>query len=560
MQIPKQRMQIYSNYEAYGAWVRNHDSLDAAARHAIREGIQQLPQLPLFSILLLLDQGDTACTRNRCIDSLRHQLYPFWELLWWGDSVRRDFRTALAEVSGDFVVPLPSDAKLAEHALYELATVIGRDPEAVLLYGDQDCIGPSGERHTPWFKTGWDPDLALGRDAIGLPVAYRTTLLEAVGSMRIRDHNDTLWLYDLSLCAGFAASPAHIHHIPTILCHRLASTDPSRSWNAEGAREIVRTHLAKSGTRGEVIPAPLAPAWNWIVRELPDPPLVSIIVPTRDHADLLERCTNSLFRETDYPAIEILVADNDSHEPAATALLQHLSQCLNLKIVNCPGPFNYSAMNNRAAREARGEVLVLLNNDTASIRTDWLREMVTHALRPDVGAVGARLLYANGQVQHGGMVFQPGVGPVHQFRFAERYDPGPAGELALARSVSIVTGACLALRRSLYFEVGAMDEGLRVAFSDVDLCMRLADRGYRIVWTPAAELFHFEGASRGYDTTPEKQALATHELNYFRRRWGSLLDADPFRNDNMIFGWDTVSLGTTAHWRRSRRVYPEVAS
>jgi GT2 family glycosyltransferase len=275
---------------------------------------------------------------------------------------------------------------------------------------------------------------------------------------------------------------------------------------------------------------------------------VSIIVPTRDRAELLERCANSVLLHTDYPALELLIVDNDSREPATAQLLRRLSQNSRVRIITCPGPFNYSALNNRATREAQGEVLLLLNNDIASIRPDWLREMVSHAMRLDVGAVGAKLLYPNEQVQHGGMVFQPE--PVHQFRFADRLETGPGGELALARSVSIATGACLAMRRSVFVEAGGLDENLKVGYNDVDLCLRLGDRGYRIIWTPFAELFHFEGASRGYDDTPEKQATAASEFSYFRRRWGSLLEGDPFRNSNLTYHWDLVALSAPPSRKR----------
>jgi hypothetical protein len=189
-----------------------------------------------------------------------------------------------------------------------------------------------------------------------------------------------------------------------------------------------------------------------------------------------------------------------------------------------------------AAQEARGEILVLLNNDTDVIGPDWLRELVSHAVRPHVGAVGAKLLYPDGRVQHGGMVLGPGVWPQHQLRFADRLDRGPSGELALTRTVSAVTGACLALRRSVFFEVGGLNEDLRISFSDVDLCLRIGDHGYRVIWTPFAELFHVECASRGYDReSADRVALAQQEARYFGRFWKLLLETDPFHNPNIIY-------------------------
>lgn len=563
---PTQSIHTACTEEAYDDWAEAHESRIAENREAIIGSIQKLRHLPLFSILLLPEADDDTAKTDGFVEAIRGQLYPYWELILPGgrhvaggkrddrirvlghggmpaEDTRHAVRLAVEAAEGEFILPLPADARLAEDALLELARAVDRDPQAELLYGDEDRIDASGTRSAPRFKTAWDPDLALARDALGTPTAYRTELLRSLEAAPLRHRGAALVQRELSLRAAFSAAPAHIHHVPAILCHRLASLEASPSWDAEAARDLVRAHLAEEGRRAEVIAAPRMPAWNWIRHALPEPPpLVSIIVPTRDRADLVERCAESILFQTDYPAIELLIIDNDSRDPTATALLARLARLDRVRILPHPGPFNYSAMNNRAAREARGAVLVLLNNDTAAIRRDWLRDMVAHALRPDVGAVGARLLYEGGRVQHAGLVFQPDVAPVHQFRFADHGETGPGGELVLARSVSMVTGACLALRRSLFLQAGGLDEKLRVAFNDVDLCMRLGDLGYRIVWTPVAELFHFESASRGFEDTPEKQALAARELVYFRSRWGSLMREDPFHNGNVVQNWDTVTL------------------
>lgn len=558
---------IYGNQWEYQDWLRRHDTIDDARRQRMRAVIGRFEQFPLLSIVLLPDaskeQGRTL------LKSLQAQLYVHWELLLpedfdlvpmqpdrrirtvprtpkgsecGGDRTATDFNAALDAAQGDFVLPLPASVRLAEHAMFELAVAIGNNPEAALLYSDEDRIDAIGERCHPWFKTGWDPYLTLARDSIGLLAAYRTSLLRELGGMCITIGDLPLAMYELSLRTSLAVSAANIHHIPSVLCHR-PTDDTQQIQDPESMRVIVRNHLKKIGFSAKVVAAPMASNWSWILPELPNPPpLVSIIVPTRDHADLLEQCVASLLSNTDYPTFELLVVDNDSQDPVAISLLHQLSMHPQVRVLPYPGKFNFAAMNNFAAREARGEVLVLLNNDTASIRAEWLHALVGWTIQPEVGAVGARLLYADGQLQHAGMVNQRGVGPVHQFRFADRQDTGPVGELCLTRSVTIVTGACLAIRRSIYFDVGGLDEGFRVAFNDVDLCMRLGDKGYRNVWAPVAELFHFEGASRGYDVTPEKQALAAYEFEHFRRRWGSLLDKDPFSNPNLYYGWDRVTL------------------
>ena len=543
-------MQTYSDFRLYAEWVQAHDTLADKDRQAIRECVRQMTQAPLFSIVLLPAPDGAKSAANASIASVRNQLYPHWEL--WlphdlkpsdGDTEWR-FRTisgsiarvtdhaslfnaALAAADGEFVLPLPPDATMAEQALYEMAVAIGDDSQADLLYTDEDRLDASGTRCMPHFKTAWDPDLMLGRDAVGLLVAYSRALLKRLGGMR--GCLPLLALYELSLRTGFAASPGHIHHVPAVLCHRHGSSGASLAWDAEGARAIVRRHLAESGVTARVVAAPLAAAWNRVVRELPDPvPLVSVIVPTRDRADLLGRCAEAVLSCTDYPAIELMIVDNDSSESATFELFHRLSRDPRVRILRSPGPFNYSAQNNQAAREALGEILLLLNNDTDILKADWLREMVSHAVRPDVGAVGAKLLYPDEQVQHAGVVLGPDRAITHQLRFSRRLDPGPNCELALTRTVSAVTGACLAIRRSVFVAVGGLDENLRVAFNDIDLCMRLGDHGYRVVWTPFAELLHYEGASRGFDITPEAQAIAVSEHTYFCGLWGTLTEADRF--------------------------------
>ncbi|HTT05141.1 MAG TPA: glycosyltransferase family 2 protein [Steroidobacteraceae bacterium] len=566
-------MESHRYFRSYAAWVKAHDTLADEDRQAIRECVRRLTSLPLFSIMLLPRPDGAISVAHASIDSVRRQLYPHWEL--WQPQQRQPtytdtdarfriipqstgpvtdyaslFNSALSVARGEFVLPLPPDAMLAEQALYELAVAIGDDPEAELLYTDEDRLDSGGTRCMPHFKTGWDPDLMLGRDAAGLLVAYRKRLLEGLGGMRLPS---ALAPYELSLRAGSAAPPVHIRHVPAVLCHRRGSSEASQAWDAEGAREIVRQHLAEAGVVARVVAAPLKPAWNRIVRELPDPlPLVSVIVPTRDRADLLGQCAEGVLSRTDYPAVEFLIVDNGSTEPATFELFQRLSKDPRVRVLSSPGPFNYSALNNKAAREARGEILLLLNNDTDVIGPDWLCEMVSHAVRADVGAVGAKLLYPDGRVQHGGMVLGPGLWPAHQLRLADRLDAGPGGELALVRSVSAVTGACLALRRSVFFEVDGFNEELKIAFGDVDLCLRLGDHGYRIVWTPFAELFHLESASRGQDSeSPDTLTLAEEEARYFGYYWKSLVEADPFHNANLVYGWNSLELAEPP--RRERR-------
>jgi GT2 family glycosyltransferase len=277
-------------------------------------------------------------------------------------------------------------------------------------------------------------------------------------------------------------------------------------------------------------------AWS-----IPSPaPLVSVIVPTRDRAALLRRCADGVLHRTDYSDVELLVVDNDSAEPATRALFDALASDARVRVLPHPGPFNYSALNNRAVREARGEVVVLLNSDTDVQSAGWLRELVGHALRPEVGAVGAMLRYADRTVQHGGIVLAPGAHAAHMMRTAAPDDAGYLGQAAVARSFLAVTAACLAMQRAVFLEAGGLDEAnLPIAFNDVDLCLRLRELGYRVVWTPHADLLHLESQSRGRPTSAEEQAREQREIAFLRRSWRHLFDHDPYLNANLICLWDT---------------------
>jgi GT2 family glycosyltransferase len=406
---------------------------------------------------------------------------------------------------------LPDDALLAEAALFELAAASSDSGDADILFTDEDRVDGTGDRIAPRFKTTWDPELAREGDALGHIAAFRTSFLRRI-FVADAAPAQTPFLPWLSSKAGFLAETAAIRHVPAVLCHRLA----------EYASAPLRTRNPRPVREPEV--------------------LVSVIVPTRDHVHLLEQCVEGLLNRTDYQALEILIVDNDSQEDATKSLMDRLAQDRRVWTMSHPGEFNFSAINNRAARAAQGEILLLLNNDIDVIHPDWLTEMVSHVSRPDVGAVGAKLLYADGRIQHAGVVLGPGRNLIHQLRGEPGDASGPCGELLSTRTVSAVTGACMAVRRSVFFEVGCLDENLAIAYNDIDFCMRLGDRGYRIVWTPHAELFHLESASRGADTAPDKHARSLRELDYFCRVWGSLIDRDPFHNPNILYGWEGTTL------------------
>jgi len=549
----------------YGSWIDAFDRLDEADRQAIRAHIAQWPEPPLISVLMPV-YNPSPRHLDEAIASVREQLYPHWELCIADDAstdpdvaavleqicmadarikvVRRHenghisaaSNSALALATGAFVALLDHDDRLPVQALYEIAVVLVAYPDVDLVFSDEDQIDDAGRRTMPYFKPGWNPELMLGHNLISHFAAYRSELVRRVGGFRVGLEGSQD--YDLALRVVAQSAPGRIRHIPAVLYHwrrhsrsqSFSEADLQRCTTA--ARRALSDYLGSVGT---VAPAPGLPQWNRIIYPVPDPPpLISVIVPTRDHARLLARCIDGVLQRTDYENLEVIIIDNDSKAPKALALLQRLSGEPHIRVLRHPGPFNYAAINNRGVAEARGELVLLLNNDIDVMEPNWLREMVSHAVRPEIGAVGAKLLYPNGWVQHAGVTVGAGGIAGHQFVFCDGAEPGYFGHLGLARNVTAVTAACLLVRRATFLDVGGFDETeLPVAFNDVDFCLRVAETGLLNVWTPYAELYHHESASRGRDDAAAKRARFEREIAYMRRRWGHVLPADPFWNPNL---------------------------
>jgi glycosyltransferase involved in cell wall biosynthesis len=551
----------------YEAWVEAHDTLSDDDRAAIAAHVGRMARTPLISVVMPAYETPIALLRE-AIESVRGQLYPHWELCIADDAspdpgvwkllsgyaksdprikvVRREVNghicaatnSALALATGEFVALMDHDDLLAERALYEVAALLERRPDADLIYSDEDKVDGAGRRFEPHAKTDWNYELLLGQNMISHLGVYRRALVDALGGLRegFEGSQD----YDLALRVAERTEPSRIHHIPWVLYHwRQKGETASFSESfmarcADAARRAVAEHLARVGDDAVVENQPELPAWLHVRRSPPEPnPLVSVIVPTRDRAELLAMCADGVLNRTRYRNLELLIVDNDSVEPATQALFKELQAAdPRVRIIPAPGPFNFSALNNQAAAEARGEILLLLNNDISMEDDRWLDELVAHAVRPNVGAVGARLLFPDGRVQHAGVIL--GVGdttPVagHLGYLQAGDDRGYYGHLAMTRNVSAVTAACMALRRSVFEEVGGLDaEALPIAFNDVDLCLKIRARGYDIVWTPFAELTHHESASRGADEAGEARARFHKEIAVMRRRWGEVLDNDPF--------------------------------
>ncbi|MFC4161807.1 glycosyltransferase [Chitinimonas lacunae] len=559
----------------YPNWLEHYSALNEPSREQVEQAIAALPAQPLISVVM-----PTYNTERRwlaaAIESVRRQSYTNWELCIADDASTREetrellrdyaarypeqikvhFRSenghislasndALALAGGDYIALLDHDDLLAPDALFWVAHTLAEHPEANIIYSDEDKIDSDGVRCEPYFKPDWNYDLFLGQNTISHLGVYRASLLREIGGFRqgFEGSQD----YDLALRAIDTCKQQGIHHIPRVLYHwrilpgSTALTIGEKPYASIAAKRALQEHLERNGYAGEAIDAPEASGMYRVCFELPaEKPLVSLIIPTRDKVELLSLCVDSILEKTRYRAFEIIVVDNGSVEPATLDYLERICrEHDNVRVLRDDSPFNYSRLNNAAAALARGEIVGLLNNDLEVISEDWLDEMVTQALRPGVGCVGARLWYPDERLQHGGVLLGLGGVANHAHLRHSRGHPGYFGRAALVQNFSAVTGACLLVRKSIYDQVGGLDERLQVAFNDIDFCLRVREAGYRNLWTPYAELYHHESASRGSEDTPAKKARFQSEIDHMLARWQGQLENDPAYNPNLaLYGRD----------------------
>jgi O-antigen biosynthesis protein len=513
----------------YSTWRAEHVVLTDADRARIAELAAELTGLtgrPSFTLVVEVGPDTEPDMLRTTLESVTGQLWPEWVVYLatdadLADGLTEDLTAAVAAVGdpriritgpepqalGDWVAWVPVGDLLHEACLFALAHAITGSPDAAAAYTDNDHVNARGRFSLPHAKPGWNPDLLMGQDYLGGLVAYRQDVVAGAPGPETP--------HERALRATEGLRAAEVVHVPHVLYStRIGSEGP---------------FAALSGTH--------------VVWPLPDPPpRVSILIPTRDQGRLLEKCVGSLIGDgavTDYPGsqIEIILVDHESTEPRARAVIDGLSAD-NAdpahKVITFSGAFNFAAMVNRAVEAATGDVFVLLNNDTEAISPDWLTEMVGQLARPEVGVVGALLLFSDGTIQHAGV--HPGVGGLmgHGHKHRRGDDPGYFGRLTVAHEVAAVTGACLGVTRANWERLGGLDEeNLAVAYNDIDLCLRARAAGLRVVFTPHAVLHHHESVSRGFDDDPTRNERLAGEVAVMRERWGDLLDADPAYSPNL---------------------------
>ncbi len=558
----------------YGRWVREHDTITPQQCEALRARAAALADGPLISVLMPCYNPDPQFLRA-AIASVQAQLYGRWQLCIADDAspapevrqvleacqasdprIQVVFRpknghisaasnSALELVQGEWIALMDHDDLLPEDALLRVAECVRAHPQAQLVYSDEDKVDDQGHRSDPYFKPDWNLDLFRSHNMFSHLGVLRTALVREVGGFRQGLEGSQDW--DLVLRCVERIAPSQIVHIPRVLYHwrihvqSTAKSMDAKPYAAVAGERALDEHFQRLGIQAK---AEYLGHGYRVRYALPSPPpLVSLIIPTRNALALVRQCIESIQKRTEYPNWEIILVDNGSDDPAALAYFERLAQQPNLRVLRDDRPFNYSALNNQAVAMARGELVALVNNDIEVMSPGWLSEMVSLAMQPGVGAVGARLWYPDMTLQHGGVILGPGGCAVHAHKALPRGLNGYAGRAALIQSFSAVTAACLVVRKSLYTQVGGLDEvNLSVAFNDVDFCLRLREAGYRNVWTPYAELLHHESATRGEDVAPEKRERFERELAFMQQRWGALIDHDPAYSPNLTLLLEDFSL------------------
>lgn len=577
---PKQRLRIIGKRllsphaeQNYQTWIRRHDTLSDVDREAIQLQINTWENPPKISVIMPVYNAPEKFLRL-AIESVKAQIYPHWELCIADDAssqphvrkmlaeyakedkrIRVMYRNenghisvtsndALALAIGEYIALLDHDDMLSEHALYWVASVIVHHPDVELIYSDEDKIDEKNRRCDPYFKPDWNPELLLGQNYISHLGVYKREQVLNIGGFRPGFEGSQDW--DLVLRFTDNLSPVKIRHISAILYHwrmlsgSTASDLGAKPYVVDAAKRALTETLERRGEQAHLDSA-CNDAFHLPRFTVNENPLVSIIIPTRNGFSDLRQCLDSLSR-TNYPNTEILVIDNQSDDPETLAYLAEITNRPDLRVLPYPYPFDYAAMHNWAVPQSRGEYICLLNNDTEVVADLWLSEMLAQGQRRGVGAVGAKLLYPDETIQHGGVILGVGGIASHAHKSHRSDSPGYFGRAALAQSFSAVTAACLLVRKDLWEQAGGMAQELTVAFNDVDLCLRLREAGLRNVWLPQALLYHHESKSRGSDLHPKKLRRFALEHAYMQWRWGVVLRNDTAYNPNLTLEREDFSL------------------
>lgn len=562
--IQRAKIEKLRNQASYPNWLARNEVLDI---EAMTQEIATFHYQPKISIAMPVYNVEEKWLRL-CIDSILNQVYTNWELCMADDAstdpnvkkilteyqqlderIRVVFReqnghiseatnSALAIATGEFVALLDNDDELAINAFYEVVKVLNENPELDLIYSDEDKIDMDGNRSDPAFKPDWSPDLLLGTNYISHLGVYRRSILEEIGGFRkgYEGSQD----YDLVLRFTEKTTKERIKHIPKVLYYwRMLPTSTavdqgSKGYAFEAGLRAVQDALVRREINGHATHGAANGLYD-VYYDIESEKLVSIIIPTKNGYKDVQRCVSSIIEKTTYQNYEIIMADNGSTDPKMHELYAEFEKQLpgRFFVESIDIPFNFSTINNRAAKKAHGEYLLFLNNDTEAITENWLTLMVSFAQQERIGCVGAKLLYPNNTVQHAGVILGLGGVAGHGHYGYPHGDLGYFGRLAINVNYSAVTAACLLMKKADFDAVGGFEEAFTVAFNDVDLCLKVQALGRDNVWLHEAELYHFESQTRGYDDKGKKKKRFEQEKVMMEEKWGPLIENDPFYNPNL---------------------------
>lgn len=529
---------------------------------------------PCFSIAVPLYQTKEKYLREM-IESVQAQTYTNWELCLAdgsgrehslqpvvGEYIAKDKRIkyclldsnegiagntneALKMADGDFVVLTDHDDLLSPEALYQCAKAVQKESQTDVIYSDEDKVDMSGKKFfEPHFKSDYNIDLLCTMNYICHLFVVRKDVMERAGLFEscydgAQDHDFIL------RCTEKAE---HIVHIPKVLyhwrCHAQSTSEnpESKLYAFENGCKAVKAHYDRIGIPAEVEQGPFYGMYrtHYLWKEQP---LVSILIPNKDHVTDLKKCMDSIEEKSTYRNFEFIIVENNSTEEETFAYYKEIEKRDNVRVLYYKEDFNYSRINNFGAKEANGEYVLLLNNDTEMIEPDSIKEMLDVCMRPDVGIVGAKLIFEDNTIQHAGVIIGFGGVAGHAFIGQDRDDNGYFSRIISVQDLSAVTAACLMVRRSVFDEVEGLNEEFKVAFNDIDFCLKVRKAGYLVVYNPYAQFYHYESKSRGQEDSADKVARFQQEIGLFGERWGELLEhGDPYYNPNLTLDKADFSL------------------
>ncbi len=553
------------NQDTYSRWRAKNSPREADLRK-MAEMVEIFSYKPLISVVMPVFNTPENFLRE-AIESVLNQIYPYWELCIADDlstvayvqqvlseysdkdsRIKVVFRTdnghishcsnsALELATGEFISLLDHDDVLTPDALYEVALLLNRHCDADLIYSDEDKLDPCNQLIGPYFKPEWCPDLFLSQMYVCHLGTYRHSLIKEIGGFRVGYEGSQ----DYDLVLRFTEKTNKIYHIPKVLYHwRLHANSAASGTEAKpyayiAGQKSLQEAIERRGEKGKVEGVPNFLGHYSVRYEITDYKLVSIIICTRDLADILDICLASIFTKSVYPNYEVILIDNGSQDKLTEMVLAKWKnqEPERFKPYRFDVPFNFSQINNYGVNKSQGDYLLFLNNDTQVISADWIDAMVEQAQRISIGAVGAKLLYPDNTIQHAGLVMGLSNIADHPYRSMASDYPGYFSNNVDIKNFSAITGACLMCRREVFDSVGGLDETLEVAYNDVDLCLKIVNKGYNNIYLPHAVLYHHESKSRGYEDTLEKETRLQREADIIKSRWQEFIDNDPCYSPNL---------------------------